>query len=84
MALASRLKEADIFTVQRMGIFRHRSKKLGILGAVGTRVGDDDAGKSCLELKKDNVDVSMAEVQIGIMCCHIKVKELYYILFMKI
>ena len=54
-----------IFGVGNVGNAAVSASRLGISGII-TRVGDDDAGKSCLEvLKKDNVDVSMAEVQIG-------------------
>ena len=57
---------AKIFGVGNVGNAAVSASRLGIKSGIITRVGDDDAGRSCLDvLKKDGVDVSMAEKQIG-------------------
>ena len=59
-------KSTKIFGVGNVGNAAVSASRLGIKSGIITRVGDDDAGHSCLEvLKKDGVDVSNAEKQIG-------------------
>ncbi len=60
------VKSTKIFGVGNVGNAAVSASRLGIKSGIITRVGDDDAGNSCLEvLKKDGVDVSNAEKQTG-------------------